>query len=389
MWLDGLYMGGPVCAEYGAKYGRPDLLDLVVHQALMMEEKTRDEKTGLLYHAWDFRRKAEWADPVTGRSPEFWGRSIGSVSYTHLDVYKRQGLKWYNEVYRRGLMDPDSINNDRPTQKAKVDAGYAMVPSGNLPGWAPSYLEYYIPGSKIYYSYKSPYGGQLIGINAATEKVDTCLKFLDMLADPDAYLWVINGEDGERWESDGNGNAFITEKAMNDMIATRAGEESTFTYSDGEKPELWNTPWIVNTGVFNSYMDGEGNYRVGRIENWKEVNALNAQDETFQKWIKTTGYNSWKEWLGDNYVSDSALTGVQPLCTLPDPTMQLTVDALRDTVVTASWKMVYANSDEEFESIWETMVADCEGLDAQSIIDWRLQDLENAKAIKADLESGN
>ena len=300
-----------------------------------------------------------------------------------------EGLKWYNEVYRRGLMDPDSINNDRPTQKAKVDAGYAMVPSGNLPGWAPSYLEYYIPGSKIYYSYKSPYGGQLIGINAATEKVDTCLKFLDMLADPDAYLWVINGEDGERWESDGNGNAFITEKAMNDMIATRAGEESTFTYSDGEKPELWNTPWIVNTGVFNSYMDGEGNYRVGRIENWKEVNALNAQDETFQKWIKTTGYNSWKEWLGDNYVSDSALTGVQPLCTLPDPTMQLTVDALRDTVVTARWKMVYANSDEEFESIWETMVADCEGLDAQSIIDWRLQDLENAKAIKADLESGN
>ena len=46
-----------------------------------------------------------------------------------------EGLKWYNEVYRRGLMDPDSINNDRPTQKAKVDAGYAVIPSGNLPGW--------------------------------------------------------------------------------------------------------------------------------------------------------------------------------------------------------------------------------------------------------------
>ena len=85
MWLDGLYMGGPVCAEYGAKYGRPDLLDLVVHQALMMEEKTRDEKTGLLYHAWDFRRQAEWADPVTGRSPEFWGRSIGWVPVALLD----------------------------------------------------------------------------------------------------------------------------------------------------------------------------------------------------------------------------------------------------------------------------------------------------------------
>ena len=47
-----------------------------------------------------------------------------------------KGLKWYNKVYRRGLMDPDSINNDRPTQKVKVDGGYAQIPSGYLPGWA-------------------------------------------------------------------------------------------------------------------------------------------------------------------------------------------------------------------------------------------------------------
>ena len=300
-----------------------------------------------------------------------------------------EGLKWYNEVYRRGLMDPDSINNDRPTQKAKVDAGYAVIPSGNLPGWAPGYLEYYIPGSKVYYSYESPYGGQLIGINAATEKVDACLKFLDMLCDPDACLVITQGPDGEYWYSDDQGNAFLTERAIEHLKLTRTGSTSQFLLSTGEPLELWNTGWVVNTGAPTSYKDGEGNYRCGRTAQWKECNEINAEDATFQKWRATTGYENWKEWLGDNYVSDSALTGVQPLCTLPDPTMQLTVDALRDTVVTASWKMVYANSDEEFESIWETMVADCEGLDAQSIIDWRLQDLENAKAIKADLESGN
>lgn len=300
-----------------------------------------------------------------------------------------KGLKWYNEVYRRGLMDPDSINNDRPTQKVKVDAGYAMIPSGNLPGWAPGYLEYYIPDSKIYYSYESPYGGQLLGINANTENLDACLKFLDMLADPDAYLWIIQGPDGEYWESDDQGNAMLTEAAKKHLEVNGTGSTSSFELSTGEPLELWNTAFLINTGVYNSYTDGEGNYRTGRTSEWKEVCEMKAQNETFQKWIKTTGYNTWKEWLGDNYVSDSALTGVQPLCTLPDPTMQLTVDALKDTVVNASWKMVYANSDEEFESIWDEMVADCEGLDAQSIIDWRTQDLENAKAIKASLESGN
>ncbi len=79
MWLDGLYMAGPFCAEYASRYGDAALADDVVLQALLMEKKTRDETTGLMYHAYDSLKKEPWADPVTGRSPEFWGRSTGWV----------------------------------------------------------------------------------------------------------------------------------------------------------------------------------------------------------------------------------------------------------------------------------------------------------------------
>lgn len=51
----------------------------------MMQEKTRDPKTGLWYHAWDCSKEAEWADPETGLAPEFWGRSIGWVPVAVLD----------------------------------------------------------------------------------------------------------------------------------------------------------------------------------------------------------------------------------------------------------------------------------------------------------------
>ena len=85
MWLDGLYMAGPISAEYGKKFDAPEYLDLVVEQALLMEEKTRDKNTGLWYHAWDCSKKEGWADPVTGLSPEFWGRSIGWVPVAVLD----------------------------------------------------------------------------------------------------------------------------------------------------------------------------------------------------------------------------------------------------------------------------------------------------------------
>ena len=79
MWLDGLYMAGPFMTEYGVRYDRPDMIDQVIFQAKLMREKTRDEKTGLWRHAWDWERREDWADPVTGKSPEFWGRSMGWV----------------------------------------------------------------------------------------------------------------------------------------------------------------------------------------------------------------------------------------------------------------------------------------------------------------------
>lgn len=85
MWLDGLYMAGPICAEYGRRFGRPEFLELVVEQARLMEAHTRDDKTGLWHHAWDESRKEAWADPETGLSAEFWGRSMGWVPVALLD----------------------------------------------------------------------------------------------------------------------------------------------------------------------------------------------------------------------------------------------------------------------------------------------------------------
>lgn len=79
MWLDGLYMAGPICAEYAVRFNKPEFMDIAVEQALLMQEKTLDKKTGLWYHAWDSSGKAVWADCVTGCSPEFWGRSVGWV----------------------------------------------------------------------------------------------------------------------------------------------------------------------------------------------------------------------------------------------------------------------------------------------------------------------
>ncbi|SOD97439.1 DUF4350 domain-containing protein [Spirosoma fluviale] len=77
MWLDGLYMAEPFYAEYTRLYGDEKNFDDIVNQFVWMENHARDQKTGLLYHGWDESREQKWANKQTGKSPNFWSRSIG------------------------------------------------------------------------------------------------------------------------------------------------------------------------------------------------------------------------------------------------------------------------------------------------------------------------
>ena len=86
MWLDGLYMAGPFSAEYASMFQDPEMFDDIADQFFWMESHTYDAETGLLAHAWDESREQRWADPVTGRSPSFWGRAMGWYAWALVDV---------------------------------------------------------------------------------------------------------------------------------------------------------------------------------------------------------------------------------------------------------------------------------------------------------------
>ncbi len=299
-----------------------------------------------------------------------------------------EGLKWYNKAFRRDLIDPDSFLQDRATQKPKVDSGLAMVPSGYLPGWADKYEPYLLPGTSVYYNYKSAYGdpNKVIAINANTEHLDACLKLLDMWCDPVAYLNIISGPEGEFWYLDGD-DAYLTDSNLEYLREYGNGGPGQ-TFSSGEEGSLWNTAFCLNTGAALPYSDGEGGERVLRLNEWKESQEILTESPILEQWRATTGYNSWSEWLEaeDALCTESSLDNIETFVSLPDDSMQFTVDSIKNTIVNSSWRMVQAESDEEFEQIWDQMVADCEGLGAQDVIDWRLADIENAKSLRDSLK---
>jgi unsaturated rhamnogalacturonyl hydrolase len=86
MWLDGIFMAEPFYAEYGVAFNEPSAFESIVDQITLIEQKTRDPKTGLLYHGWDESKEQRWANPETGTSPHFWGRAMGWYAMGVVDV---------------------------------------------------------------------------------------------------------------------------------------------------------------------------------------------------------------------------------------------------------------------------------------------------------------
>lgn len=124
MWLDGLYMGAALYAEwqgnYGLENGATDNTESWNDIALQFDtvfKYTWDASKKLNYHAWSAEPKnaasSYWANPTTGRSQEFWARGMGWFFAALVDVLEympanhpaRTRLVNYTNLVADGLKD--------------------------------------------------------------------------------------------------------------------------------------------------------------------------------------------------------------------------------------------------------------------------------------------
>lgn len=287
------------------------------------------------------------------------------------DSKYREGLKWYNECYRRGVLDPDSINTERSTVLTRTEAGYVMVPGGNLFGPSPIFMEYLLPDTKIFFDTEVELGktDSYLAINANTENLDECLAFLDMLCDPDALMRLVYGPDGGGiWYSEGN-NMYLTDRFLE--YIKENGQMVGYPLDSGETFDWFNTPYLCNNGVLTNYEDGNGNKRMYDITGFSEYQEIVSASENFNAWRKTMGYNSWQELLADkDGLRDSSTISGKTALLNPDDQLKLKISSLNDIIKNSSWKMIYAETDADFEAAWSQMVSDCEGLGANEVIEW-------------------
>jgi unsaturated rhamnogalacturonyl hydrolase len=168
MWLDGLYMGAPFYAEYADLMHEDTAFNDIANQFSWMEKHARDEKTGLLYHAWDESKEQKWANKETGLSPLFWARAMGWYATALVDA-----LDWFPESHP-GKKDLISILNRLVNAIEKVqDPGTGLwldILNYNGPGKEKNYFEASASSQFVYAVAKGVRKGYLPAIKIAIAK---------------------------------------------------------------------------------------------------------------------------------------------------------------------------------------------------------------------------
>lgn len=137
MWLDGLYMATPFLIRYAKEFNQPQWFDEVTFQLIEVHKRTLDEKTGLVYHAWDESCEQRWCVLETGQSKHFWSRATGWYMMALVDVleYLPEDHKDREDIILILTELSDSISNFRDE---KTGLWYQVMDMG---GEKRNYLE--------------------------------------------------------------------------------------------------------------------------------------------------------------------------------------------------------------------------------------------------------
>ena len=197
------------------------------------------------------------------------------------------------------------------------------------------------------------------------------------MADEEALLTLWSGYAGDemRWNYDESGMPVITE-----VFAQSIADGTELNIPADQSIEFWNITYLIDSGYI---LDVGTSYNYTYFPSYYDY--LYSSDLA-KDWTNLYGYAYLREMLEDkNWTVAEQTEGFSTFLTPDDDAMIMTKAALKDIIVPASWRMVFATSESEFDSIWEEMKTQCESLGIDDVIQYKLEDIANARAIWASL----
>ena len=292
------------------------------------------------------------------------GSAILKPDYTFTPITDKTAgyykiLKFLNEGYQMGLVDPESKTENWDIVWGKMSAGrmYLMWYSWQVGAWntqdrlndGTAYIFVPVQDQNYYADADAYYGsGRLWGIGSQVDdaKYKRILEFLDWYASPEALDYQHAGikDFTDKVEADGKYMA-INENANPDNLPVPA-EYGGKGYQDGENKI---NQWIVGA-VSKNPTTGEG-YAKGYWSHYKEA----TMGKTKQEWSAKFGAAEPIEWMQKN---NKLLLSPSVAVALASDTTDSALwrNQCNQELCDASWKMIFAENDAQFDQMWDEMV---------------------------------
>lgn len=287
-----------------------------------------------------------------------------------------KALKFFYEANQLGLVDPDSLTQSRATALEKVNAGQTLtawvwtsgagfntndnVNADTPVGFASVIFDEYAPGVG---AQAMPIGSNHpMGIGAATEYLEECLRFMNFFYSYEANLTLFNGPQGDLWDIDEDGNLYATDMYLNEYKADTAIELTGGGALNINKNIMSSSRAFLSTSIHPIYGVALG------MSYWTDVLEAAEVSKLNEEWTQTYGYDSPMA-----YAVAEGCVSYRPLAyyfleTMPDDISTLS-GQIGDIVKNYSWQMVFASDEVEFNTLYQEMVAQAEALGLDQVVE--------------------
>ncbi len=281
-------------------------------------------------------------------------------------------LKFLNNAQRAGIVDPDSATQDWNTACAKMGAGQVYLEwySWQTGFWDVGHMQdgrahRVIPiEDQIYYADADAYYGSgrvfAIGSKVDDAKFQKIMEFLEWYASPEGCMFQHVGIEDFNYYKGEDGRLY----SMNDDALsnnTPVPEEwGGAGYNDGNN---MINQWIVGSNNINP-LTGE-TYAKALWSTYKEA----TDTQMVKDWRAKYGAENPVEYLKKNnklVVSPNISVALESY----SPEMEVIRNQCNECVCDASWQMIYAKDDAEFDAMWDKMTKDLDGLGFQDLMAW-------------------
>lgn len=288
-------------------------------------------------------------------------------------------LRFLYDANQMGLLDPDSITQRFDDAVAKTTAGRVLF---TLDGWGASDFSTmekqnqgigFMPistGDKRLLASLQPVGVPwTMSVSANSKNAEKAMEFIDWNYSYEGARVSTNGPKGVMWDVDANNKPYLTEKYYENQLNP---EEE---FADG-KTYIKGAPQINALGFWGSAIDPGNGAAISSVF-WDKPSYAPEDTKLKKEWQSDFGAEDMISYLNQ----DESRYAIEPVSTYPalNDDMEQISSRAGDIIKTASWKMVFAKDEAEFNSLKEKMIADCDEVGIKDFVDWYAAEYAKAK----------